>query len=155
MPGPRSPHELYAMESERVSRLVRDVVGDDYRTNHLSELGYDGFEFPYDLESPRMEVRWIKDWWDDHRRFWRVGTVWLDQKPVMIIQNAGREGTDWFRRYITDPELFWELCAHINSLRPFRHDDLDGVVDPDCKIAELTKFYNHDLDEPFYRDGAW
>lgn len=41
-------------------------------------------------------------------------TVRFDDRPVMVLQNSGREGDDFSRRLIVDHQAFAQLLAHLN-----------------------------------------
>lgn len=89
----------------------------------------------------------------DHRRFWRLASVWFEGNPVMIIQNAGREADDCARRYITDAIRFREMIMYLYSLPQYGQvdDALKDVIDPDEDRDDLDTFYGQSLQGPFER----
>ena len=135
------PQELYEMEPQEISHRPCELAGCYY--NHIKESGIDGYELGWDVETDRLEIRIIKHHNFDHRRFWRLATVWFDGKPVMVIQNAGRDGDDFRRRIITDADSFRAMCSHIASLKPVT--DIEDVVDPQSDVDGLTDFYGNHL----------
>ena len=111
----------------------------------------------WDLEnmaSPRIEIRSLMDFDFDYRRIWRLSTVWFDTKPVMILQNAGREGDDHAQRFITDAELYVEMINYLISIKPRKIIDVEDedVIDPHEDMgSRLTTFYGNSLDGHFER----
>lgn len=128
--------------------------------NHVAEAGEDvanliqGWQLK---ESERVELRILKDFDFDGRRFWRLASVWFDGEPVMLIQNAGREGDDHARRFVSSSDGFAKLIMHLRQeaarLKP-EHDDV-VVVDIDLDDAQsshkLAEFYGNHLDGHFER----
>lgn len=39
-----------------------------------------------------VEIKFYADYLFDVRRYWELTSIWYKNKPVMIVQNAGREG---------------------------------------------------------------
>lgn len=143
------PSALYLMEPERVDRDVSVLFGCYYcHVPEIRDLN------PLDAaRNERVEIRYLKDFWFDGRRIWRLATVWFDGSPVMIIQNAGREGDDFRRRFVTDAGLYMRMIGYLASLvrvgEPFENGD---VVGADDEVEGLTSFYGHaltDLFEPY------
>lgn len=145
------PNDVYAMPAQSVSRSPSDLAGCYY--NHLEGSGIDEWRLQSCIaESDRLEVRTIKFFDYDGRRYWKLATVWFDGKPVMVTQNAGREGDDHARRFITDEPLFRAMCSHVASMLPPDPNCEIQVFDPDAEMgSQLTDFYNQALDEPFER----
>lgn len=98
----------------------------------------------------RVELRVHAEHWQDFRRFWRLWTVWHDGKPVMVCQNAGREGDDYQRRYITDPKLYEEALLYVRSLIPIRvlAESERAFTDESLDIGDALTFYGQDLRAP-------
>lgn len=146
-----TPNELYDREPEQVvlaiepdTRLVGYLDGCYY--NHVPEVD----EHAQYNASDRVECRIYKDFNFDGRRFWRLASIWFDGKPVMIVQNAGREGDDWAKRYVTDQKAYAEMVYHIMSLmKPELDMGGHDFVDPDTDIEDLTSFYGNELDGYF------
>jgi hypothetical protein len=89
----------------------------------------------------RFDVRCIAYRRHDDRRYISMYSFWFDGKPVMLTQNAGREGDDFRRRMITDEALFKDLCHYLHSRLVLdidvHHSDL---VDPETHIFEEEAF---------------
>lgn len=139
-------NELYAMPYE-VNCALCCLIGFGY--NHIKESGLDTIDI-VDIDTDRVEIRTIKYFDFDGRRFWMLATVWFDSKPVMVIQNAGREGDDHAKRYVTDKSALRDMCQYIRSLVPVEEDESD-LVDADEDIPSLTEFYGNELDGHFER----
>jgi hypothetical protein len=117
------PNDLYAMTPESVERGIDSLAGCYY--NHLDGSGLDQFALGQITgDTSRVQIRTLKYWCFDGRRIWSLATVWFDEKPVMVIQNAGREGDDHSRRFITDFPRFCEMCAFLQSLVPVADRDV-------------------------------
>ncbi len=151
-----TPNELYKRMPENSHFDLTCLVGFYY--NHIPEL--DAYDINNANEKEqRILIKEYKYFDFDGRRCWRLASVWFDDnnladlrhKPVMIIQNAGREGDDHDGRFITDEKLYLEMVTYIRSLindRPYQTSD---VVDPDVDINNLTSFYGNELDGHFER----
>lgn len=147
-----TPNDVYALPTQEITRNPHILVGCYY--DFLEDSGIDSYDLQYDAcqDSMRLEIRAHKYFNFDGRRFWRLATVWFDNKPVMIIQNAGREGDDHRKRFITDPSLFWEMVAHIRTLIKHKEPELKDVVDPEAILGRmLIDFYNNSYDGYFER----
>lgn len=120
--------------------------------NHIPEAKLD-WDVPYDKEFPSIEIRVVKEFDFDGRRFWRLATVWFEGLPVMVIQNAGREGDDHEARFITNTELFNKMCRYIESIANVSDDAVClDVYNEDQEIgAKLTTFYGNTLNGHFER----
>lgn len=135
-------NELYARTPVAIYKNL-DFSGCYY--NHVPEIDY--LTWDGEVEQDRVEERVLLDHSFDGRRIWRLATIWFDNKPVMVIQNAGREGDDHAERFVTDPDLYREMVSYINSIIPVPkpHD----VIRADEDLPELTDFYSHQLDGHF------
>jgi translation initiation factor RLI1 len=70
----------------------------------------------------------------------------------MIIQNAGREGDDHYKRFITDEFTYISMVQYIKSLIPVSFETkIQDVVDPEEEIEKLDKFYDGELNGYFSR----
>ena len=68
----------------------------------------------------------------------------------MIIQNAGREGDDHAKRFITDFEKYSEMVTYIKTIMPIDEIESSGdAVGIDDDIKGLTDFYSNRLDGVF------
>lgn len=142
-----TPNQLYKRTPEKVTHDVTHLSGCYY--NHVIEV-CDDFQFhSCDIKTDRVEIRFLKDFHFDHRRVWQLATVWFDLKPVMVIQNAGREGDDYHARFITDPKTFSEMCSHLRQLIAVDAMAIPNIYDADAEVPGLTDFYNNDLDGIF------
>lgn len=95
--------------------------------------------------SDRIEFKFIKDH-HNGRRVWLLCTVWFDGVPVMITQNAGREGDDFARRYVTNAKQFDAMVKHLEKLVSAQNLPVYDVVDPNTAFPELIEFYGERLD---------
>jgi len=68
----------------------------------------------------------------------------------MIIQNAGREGDDHRRRFVTDKEKYKEMIKYIRTLLE-SEEEIEDYFDPNEDIQGLDSFYGHTLDGVFKR----
>lgn len=136
-----------------------EVSNDPYRlvvchTSHLPEVPQlrksNCFIKNLEKQTPDFEIRYLKTFMFDERRSWLLATVWYKSLPVMIIQNAGREGEDHAARYITNSFLFKEMVMYI--LRKFEPQDDNfehDVIYDDAPLEALAQFYGYHLDEDF------
>lgn len=139
------PIELYEMAPERVDLDVTVLFGCYFC--HVPEIQH------LDLDTARnkrVEIRYLKDFAFDGRRIWRLATVWLDGGPVMVIQNAGREGDDFSRRIVTDEGLYVQMVKYLASLvsvtEKLEKTEMAGMGD---EVVGLTWFHGHGLTDPF------
>jgi hypothetical protein len=151
-----TPHELLTREPSSIEHDFSVLAGTYF--NFIPEVG-DDFLIKYrflSTESPRIEICVFKHFAFDSRRFWRLAAVYFDGEPVMITQNAGREGDDHAHRFILDRKVYDEMIRHIVAL-PRRPEDAvdDGkstTVTMDEDLGErLTSFYGDKLDGYFSR----
>lgn len=143
-----TPNELYAMKPEETTNNLWRLVGCYY--NHIPEV-VDSDDGSLYIESERVEIRMIKEWHYDTRRIWRLATVWFDGKPIMVIQNAGREGDDHAARFITDKDGFLAMCSHIQKLLNVEPTCEVEAFDPEVEVEGLTEFYSGRLGGYFNR----
>lgn len=141
--------ELYDVEDYTLGDAHK-LTGCYY--NHIREARLD-WGMPYDEEFPDIQVRVVKEFDFDGRRFWRLATVWFKDKPVMVIQNAGREGDDHEARFITDTESFNNMCRYIEMISNKGDEEVvEDVYSEDQEIgSKLTTFYGNTLDGYFER----
>jgi len=105
--GGVTPRALFEQPAEDTSYEVSLLRGLGY--NFLPELGD-----RYVTDTDRVRIDLIHHHAHDNRRFWRLMTVRFDDRPVMVLQNSGREGDDFSRRFIVDHQAFAQLLAHLN-----------------------------------------
>lgn len=159
-----TPAELYQRPPQYISYNPQELIGFYY--NHVPEIS-DSFagvpwinhRLPGDAAPEgltpmraRFEYRIIKHFDFDYRRFWRLGTVWFDNQPVMITRNAGREGDDHRTRFVTcSTALYFDLILYLNNLTTLSqyNSALKDFVEPDKEVPSLTEFYGNSLDGYF------
>lgn len=139
-------NEIYQLPTTDTSHDLYHLAGCYY--NHLPEAGGDSGEWVC-LKTKRIEVRIVKDFDYDGRRFWKLATVWFDDEPVMIIQNAGREGDDHAARYVTNVAALGFMASHVRSL--VQTTDKIDIINPAADMPELTNFYGQSLGGVFKR----
>ncbi len=142
-------NQIYALESGSIDISLATLYGWGY--NHVPEIDWDEAA-DEELKNERVTVRIVKHHNYDWRRFWRLASVWLDDKPVMIIQNAGREGDDHHARFVTDSEAYREMVEYIISLFPKPQMKYVETIDANENIPGLTRFYSQCLEGPFRKD---
>lgn len=144
-----TPNELYNRIPEDSYYGCNYLIG--CYNSHVPEL--EAFEWDLDQDKAqkdeRIMIKVYKHFDFDHRRFWRLSSVWFDGAPVMVLQNAGREGDDCSQRFVTDEERYRRMVAYLFTL--IKHDDSIATVDPDKDIKDLTSFYGNELDGHFER----
>ncbi len=110
----------------------------------------------------RVKIGFVKFQHTNPRRFWALGIVLFDDKPVMVIQNASREvvapflenlrGSYHAKRFLLDPELYRDmLCYLAGAFAALKVSETclevkrDELLDMDEDRADLTDFYGSDL----------
>lgn len=142
-----TPNQLYAREPESRNHWVNTLNGFYY--SHVPELSAE--HLPAEDPGKRVELRCYKDWCFDDRRTWRLASVWFDGKPFMVIQNAGREGDDHYKRFVTDEETYVATVTYLKTLCPAAVTKVEDVVGPNDEVVGLTEFYGNSLDGHFER----
>lgn len=142
---PMTPAELYALEPVKIEYDLWNLKAHSY--THLDKI-FEGELYELDHKSvedeKRLEVRYYVSECPDGRRVWELGSAWFDGSPFMVIQNAGREGDDFYNRYVTDGEVAKKFGAYLNSKRTLVEEI--EVVDPNEFLGEkLTSFYRHSM----------
>lgn len=131
--------------------------------NHIPELAsilisaecdFNVFYFVdfYNLND-KVSIRYLKDY-ADGRKVWVVGIVFYYNSPVMLFQNAGREGDDHYSRYIIDQDAYYMMVGYLLSLvkneKISNNYDVNIVVeDLNEKKLEYTNFYYSSVDDTF------
>lgn len=137
------PVDLYNREPEEVTRDIGILRGVYY--NHTPEIHDDkGIDF-YKLKNERIEVRYYKYYSFDARRFWALASIYFNEEPVMIIQNAGRDGDDHAKRFITNRNLYNEMIGYIQSLIVKEIENSIDVYDENEDIENLDEFYGYSM----------
>jgi len=135
--------QLYATPAKQTTHELEILAGHLY--NHLPEAG-DPASWAF-LISTEVEIRTLGYRNFDGSRIWHLATVWFQGKPVMVIQNAGRDGDDHVRRYVTDTRGLRMLAGHVKALaflEVLENDDM-RVIEEDEEASELSHFYGEDL----------
>lgn len=112
-------NELYNIKPKSVTKELYNLH------KHIDEL--DSF-CNYEANE-RVEVKEIISYCFDGRRVWDLSTIWFDGNPVMVIQEAGREGEDHVADYVTDKERYREMIQYLRSLE--EEDDNYSFLEPD------------------------
>jgi len=146
-----TPNELYKREPEQTVSFIETEWNESYIRgcyyNYIPEIdGYSNYK-----PSDRIQIHIYKDFDFDGRRFWRLASIWLDNKPVMIVQNAGREGDDHTNRFITDHKQYVNLVSLLLSLQISEEIEHSDIIDPNKEDPSITFFYGCDLDGSFER----
>lgn len=130
--------EVYAIPYESETNELWSLKG--YYYDFLPEID-DSLYSVNPEENTRLKIKVLKDFDFDGRRFWRLQTLWFDDKPVMIMQNAGREGDDHRERFITNKELYLEVLNYIRTL--IGDNGIDDLVDENEERDYLNFYGNH------------
>lgn len=136
-----SCNDLYAMEPTEIRTGTEGFSGCYF--DHAPEIiSFDLGDAP----AERVAVKILKFVDFDGRRFWQLATVWFDDKPVMVIQNAGREGDDHARRFVTDWSQYRAMIGYLASLARYADPAIEAEVDPDEQRTDLLAFYGDHMD---------
>lgn len=142
------PSDLYARKAINISRDINYLIGCYY--NHIPEIQNNS---SYRLEgvNRRIFIHYYKEHCFDDRRTWTLAAVEFDNEFVMVIQNAGREGDDHSKRFITNKSQYDEMVKYIRALLPAVDDDVSSndVVGLEDDIEGLADFYGHRIDGYF------
>lgn len=142
-----TPNELYARKNYVISNDLNWLSAGDGK--HLPEV--EGAEYGFEDQN-EIVLRVYRDHWFDHRRCWRLASIWLGDRPIMIVRNAGREGDDHVSRFITNEAGYHDLIRAARKylrIRPERSGNPSDVVAADQNIPDLTSFYGNSLDGEF------
>ena len=155
-----TPNELYAKEPVEIIKDYRELVLSERSHGHLNifeSIDFDFKIYAYEFnrlppaENDRTEVRILERYNQDTRRYWRWATVWFDNKPIMIALNAGREGDDSIKTYVTNHEGYIALAMYVREqclkLCPalIEDDILTKLVHPEMSNDSYTTFYGETL----------
>jgi|GEM_PF-3336815 len=142
-----TPNELYARDPVEVVRDNLDPLK-GYNYDHLPEVDANVADLAPIVEGllkGRFELRFYGRRSSDERRIWWLYALWLDGAPVMILQNAGREGDDHSRRIVTH---MGRLARVVSLLRAYLPAEATEVVDPTKEVKGLDEFYGDSLGGP-------
>lgn len=137
-----TPKELLQLQPEETSQDVSILVGCYY--NHIIESGIN--HLPPWIKQDRVQLRYYRNYYFDSRRCWILASVWFDEKPVMIVQNAGREGDDHAKRFILDYDIFVKMLGYLSMIYspPDMERPVKDMVEMDQDLP-LTSFYGCSL----------
>lgn len=114
---------------------------------HLPEMGNRPMAWGGPDDNERVEVRFHYERWEDSRRFWAVASVWLDDRPFMLVQNAGREGDDHAKRFVTNRIAYADAVGYLTRLSLARTERGD-YCPPDEARKDLLRFYDESIPAP-------
>lgn len=98
-------------------------------------------------KNEQIEIRYYADYCFDGRRVWEFFSVWFNNKPFMICEEAGREGDDHTREFITNKEVFLEAVQYLNSLSD--EENSLCVYNEDDEIENMGTFYGYQLSDMY------
>lgn len=136
------PSDLYKLMPEDSHHNVDILSGCHY--NHIPDVDLDDVDIDQVEKDQRVLIKVYKEHTYDYRRFWRLASVWFDNEPIMIVQNAGREGDDYTNRFITNTKQYYELVSYLRTLLLDEYKEKE--YDPNEDISNLTRFYNDSFD---------
>ncbi len=137
-------NEVYALPGKPVP-LTDWVLRQDWFPE-LGGIWRDSTEVLEAMErDARLTVSQLMDDYIDGRRTRAMHTLRFDGKPVAIVQNAGREGDDHRKRWVTDREVYAELLAYLCK-QMLEAGDSDDFADPTQPLyeEEVFHFYGDD-----------
>jgi hypothetical protein len=132
---------------------IKEEINDlEILQNHVEELidqYFNGWAPLYDMgkKNKKIVIKFYRYFWFDPRRFWAIASVWFEGKPVMLIQNAGREGDDYHKRFITDQKQFESMCNYLTTLNPQTYvPGSSDIYSADDDQGDLGSFYGENMD---------
>ncbi|QST02148.1 hypothetical protein IMZ31_22105 (plasmid) [Pontibacillus sp. ALD_SL1] len=140
------PNDLYTMPPKKTETCLGSLKGFGY--DHLPEIEEDHL-FGLENKNEKVMIKVYVDYSFDGRRSWKLASVWFDEQPVMVVQNAGREGDDHSARFITSKELFSKMVEYIESLSEEEETCVGDLYNEDEDVEGLDAFYDHRLSD-FY-----
>lgn len=103
-------------------------------------------------ENTKVKICTIHEFYFDGRRNWCLRSIWYENHPVMIAQNAGREGDDHIKTFITDKTRYIAMIGYIEGLIKKQFNSFDHeIYDTTTDIPELTRFYGGE----YFADGTF
>lgn len=139
--------DLYSMTPESETNELGYLKGFYY--DHIPEI--EESLWGYEESNEHVVIKTIKDFDFDGRRCWTLRTVWFKGNPVMILQNAGREGDDHRERYITNISLYEQMVSYIKTLIESESLSDDCCIDENTDYDFLDTFYGKSLNSKFER----
>ena len=125
--------------------------------HHIPDIDTFNFDFTDNEKTKHIEIRYYKNFDFDGRRYWALAGVFFNevnnaaarQEPVMILQNAGREGDDHNERFITNEDGYLRMMKYLRSCMDTDEPNIQYLPDED--IEELDTFYGNSLNGHFKR----
>jgi len=91
----------------------------------------------------------------DSDRYMHLFAVKMDNKFVMIIQRAGREGNDYIEYFITDFRQYIQLCKYIRGLNlEYDEKHQEHIYKENKIIKEIGNFYGHNINNDLTKLGG-
>lgn len=136
------PIEIYALPATKTTTSLSQL--DYVETNHLPEITESISKISHLNE--KIVIHTIKEHSYDYDSSWCLYTVWFENTPVMILQEAG-ESNDHEERFITNEPKFIEMVQYIRSLLQTLEPSNIDVYDEEEDLPELTHFSGYRLNE--------
>jgi len=87
----------------------------------------------------RLEARYYIDSCFDGERGLAFYSVWFDDQPFMLCQDAGRGNQDYNRSFLTNRAVYQEALNYLITLTPAVEPPRE--VDPNRNIEDLDHYY--------------
>lgn len=131
----------YHMEVLKTEKDLSILVGFYY--SHIPEAVEAGqVDVLRHIKNEKIQIRYHADKIVDASRCWILASVWFNDNPIMIIQNAGRDGDDHACKYVTLLSHYIEMVTYIKGLIKPEFDEITiPVIDLEKDMPELTEFY--------------
>lgn len=138
-----TPNDLLKLETE----LTENISILEKHFPEIPDLCY----YIWNIEPDRLKIGVIKNHYFDHRRYWNLAVLKMDDIPIAFLQNAGREGDDHCFRFIINEDKFRECIIYLRSLKEieFENNNTKILNDLDEDNEELTTFYGYSLNSKF------
>lgn len=136
------PSELYARAPAEIWKDIWVLDGVYY--HHIPEL--EAIWHSLELKkNEKVEIRVYRHMSTGTGRFWLLAAVYFDGRPVMVIQNAGRDGDDHVGRFVTDPQAYYDMVRYLAGFAGKDPYKVIELVSPDQDIHDLDSFYGESL----------
>jgi hypothetical protein len=103
---------------------------------HFKEVTLDWCEWS---KNTRLTVKYYIHSCFDGERGLSLYSVWLDNQPFMLCQDAGRGNQDYNTQYITDREVYQQALNYLLTLTPTQEEPV--IYPPEKNIADLDQYY--------------
>lgn len=133
--------EFLKLEPEYISNDFSELYGSRY--TFIPEINLQSFVTTI---SERIKIHVLKYFQFDHRRYWRLAVVYFDNDPIMITQNAGREGNDHAQSYIINSKNYVLMVSYLFTLTRTADVRVDLA---EFDVSKLLFFYDHDYNDNF------